>query len=66
LQGDTRRVHTVRPVLPELASGALLAPHHAAVLGPDVDTWLQTLALRFTDGHCGQPKRQRSSDFSHI
>jgi len=33
----------VQPVLTALAHGALLAPDHAVALGPDVDTWLQTL-----------------------
>ena len=43
-QGDRRRVRAVQPALPELAAGALCAPDHAIVLGPDVDTWLRTLA----------------------
>lgn len=44
LQGDRRRVRTVQPALTALAGGALLAPNNAMVLGPDVDTWLDTLA----------------------
>jgi uncharacterized protein YbjT (DUF2867 family) len=47
LRGDDRRVRAVQPALTALAGGALLAPHHAMVLGPDVDTWLDSLA---TDG----------------
>ncbi len=43
-QGDVRRVRTLEPVMTPLAVGALLAPHHAVVLGPDVDTWLDTVA----------------------
>jgi uncharacterized protein YbjT (DUF2867 family) len=52
LQGDRRRVRTVQPALTALAGGALLAPNHAMVLGPDVDTWLDTLA---TDGTSSSP-----------
>ena len=43
-QGDSRRVRSVQPAVPALAAGALLAPDHAIVLGPDVETWLRTLA----------------------
>lgn len=50
-QGDSRQVRTVRPSVAALANGALLASGHAAVVGPDVDTWLQTLAPPSTDGH---------------
>ena len=45
LQGDHRRVRAEKPALTALAVGALLAPGDAVVLGPDVDTWLQTLAV---------------------
>jgi nucleoside-diphosphate-sugar epimerase len=48
LQGDDRRVRAVEPALPALGRGALLAPNHAVVLGPDLDTWLDTQAA--TDG----------------
>ncbi len=41
LHGDRRHVRAIRPVVPALAVGALLAPRNAVVLGPDVDTWLQ-------------------------
>jgi uncharacterized protein YbjT (DUF2867 family) len=57
LQGDGRRVRTVQPALPALAGGALLAPHHAMVLGPDVDTWLTALA---TDGAQSSPPADES------
>jgi uncharacterized protein YbjT (DUF2867 family) len=50
-QGDCRRVRTVQPALNGLAAGALLASDHAVVLGPDVDTWLHTLAPASADGH---------------
>lgn len=50
-QGDSRQVRTVRPAVAALANGALLASGHAVVVGPDVDTWLQTLAPPSTDGH---------------
>jgi uncharacterized protein YbjT (DUF2867 family) len=51
-QGDVRRVRTLEPVMTPLAVGALLAPHHAVVLGPDVETWLDTLAAeRISSGH---------------
>jgi uncharacterized protein YbjT (DUF2867 family) len=43
-RGDTRTVHVTPPALAAFAEGALLAPDSAAVAGPDVDTWLQTLA----------------------
>ncbi len=43
-QGDNRRVRAVQPALGALASGALLAADGAVVVGPDVDTWLHTLA----------------------
>jgi dTDP-4-dehydrorhamnose reductase len=43
-RGDGRRIRTVAPALTALAHGALLARDHAVALGPDVDTWLQTLA----------------------
>ena len=66
LQHDKRRVRTVKPGLTALASGALLAPHHAAVLGPDVDTWLHTLALPLAEGNREQPKRRRSPDFLRV
>jgi len=51
-QGDDRRVHTVQPALTALAAGALLAPKNAMVLGPDIDTWLGTVA---TDGAGSSP-----------
>lgn len=40
-RGDGRRVRAVQPALAPLAVGGLLAPGHAVVLGPDVDTWLK-------------------------
>lgn len=43
-RGDPRGVRAVQPALSALAIGALLASEDAVVLGPDVDTWLQTLA----------------------
>jgi uncharacterized protein YbjT (DUF2867 family) len=62
LHGDGRRVRAVQPVLPGLAGGALLAPTHAMVLGPDVDTWLDTLAK---DGAASSPTAEASKDLSH-
>ncbi len=44
LQGDSRCVRAIRPAVSALAVGALLAPRNAVVLGPDVDTWLETMA----------------------
>lgn len=41
--GDPRPVRSVAPAVPALAQGALLAPDGAAVLGPTVDGWLETL-----------------------
>lgn len=43
-QGDDRRVCVAEPALAAFSRGALLAPDHAVVLGPDIDTWLATLA----------------------
>lgn len=43
-QGDHRRVRAVQPALSALGTGALLAADGAIVVGPDVDTWLHTLA----------------------
>lgn len=50
-QGDSRTVRAVQPAVAALANGALLASGHAVVVGPDVDTWLQTLAPPSTDGY---------------
>jgi uncharacterized protein YbjT (DUF2867 family) len=41
-QGDTRAVRVAPAPLAALADGAQLALDNAAVIGPDVDTWLQT------------------------
>jgi uncharacterized protein YbjT (DUF2867 family) len=43
-QGDQRRVRTEDPPLAALGDGALLAPNHAAVIGPDVETWIQSVS----------------------
>ncbi|OMC31321.1 NmrA family protein [Mycobacterium colombiense] len=50
-QGDRRDVRAVEPAVAALGAGALLASGQAIVVGPDVDTWLQTLAPLSTDGH---------------
>ncbi|MEE2852186.1 MAG: NAD(P)H-binding protein [Actinomycetota bacterium] len=50
-QGDSRQVRTVQPAVAALGAGALLAPGQAVVVGPGVDTWLQTLAPPGTNGH---------------
>lgn len=50
-QGDNRQVRAVEPAVAALGAGALLASGHAVIVGPDVDTWLQTLAPPSTDGH---------------
>jgi uncharacterized protein YbjT (DUF2867 family) len=57
LQGDLRRVRAAKPELTALAVGALLAPGDAVVLGPDVDTWLQTLAV-------GRPSSSQSPEYA--
>jgi len=49
-QGDSRVVRAVQPSINGLAAGALLATDHAIVVGPDIDTWLSTLAPASTDG----------------
>lgn len=43
-QEDTRPVRAVAAQLPALTEGALLASGDAAVIGPDVDTWLKTVS----------------------
>lgn len=43
-RGDHRRVRAVQPALGVLGTGALLASDGAIVVGPDVDTWLHSLA----------------------
>jgi uncharacterized protein YbjT (DUF2867 family) len=48
--GDNRRVRVVPPALGALGTGALLPSDGAVVLGPDVDTWLQTLTPAAADG----------------
>ena len=53
-QGDERRVRAVQPAVAALGTGALLASDHAVVVGPDVDTWLHTLAPAGTDGSQGE------------
>lgn len=50
-QGDSRAVRTVPPPVNGLATGALLATDHAVIVGPDVETWLSTLAPPSMDGH---------------
>jgi uncharacterized protein YbjT (DUF2867 family) len=59
LQRDGRRVRAVQPALTALAGGALLAPNHAMVLGPDVDTWLGTVA---TDGAASSPPAEAGKE----
>ena len=53
-QGDGRHVRAVQPAVAALGTGALLASDHAVVVGPDVDTWLHTLAPAGTDGSQGE------------
>ncbi|OBK67006.1 SDR family oxidoreductase [Mycobacterium sp. 1165178.9] len=51
-QGDSRQVRVVEPAVVALGTGALLASGQAVVVvGPDVETWLQTLAPPSTNGH---------------
>jgi uncharacterized protein YbjT (DUF2867 family) len=59
LQGDHRPVRAAEPALPALAVGALLAPGDAVVLGPDVDTWLQTLAV-------SRPSSSQSPEYAPV
>jgi hypothetical protein len=42
-RGEQRPVRVVAPPLAALAEGALLAPDNATMLGPDLDTWLETI-----------------------
>ena len=67
--GDNRRVRTVPPALGALGTGALLASDGAVVIGPDIDTWLHTLAPAEMDGESAAdgsnpPTRLRTRDFS--
>lgn len=55
-QGDDRRVRAVQPALGALGTGALLASDGAIVLGPDVDTWLHSLAPAGTDGSSAETR----------
>lgn len=50
-QGDSRTVRPVKPAVPALAAGALLATERAVVVGPDVETWLRSLPPAGADGH---------------
>ncbi len=67
-QGDNRRVRAVQPALGALGTGALLASDGAVVVGPDVDTWLHTLAPAAdgdsADGDGTAPTRLRLRDLS--
>lgn len=63
-QGDNRPVRAVQPALDALGSGALLASDDAVVVGPDVDTWLHTLAPAAADGDSAAPARPRLRDLS--
>lgn len=68
-QGDGRRVRAVPPTVPGLGAGALLASDQAVVLGPDVETWLGSVAPAGADGHAADGSDDvspgtRSLDFS--
>ncbi|OBF53271.1 NmrA family protein [Mycobacterium sp. 852002-50816_SCH5313054-b] len=68
-QGDNRRVRVVQPALGALGTGALLPCDGAVVVGPNVDTWLHTLAPAAADGDSADgdgaaPTRLRLRDFS--
>lgn len=47
---DQRRVRAVPADLPALTDGVLQAPREAAILGPDVDTWLRDRAMPHAHG----------------
>jgi uncharacterized protein YbjT (DUF2867 family) len=61
--GDDRRVRAVPPPHVPLGTGALLASDRAIVLGPDLETWLDTVAPAAADG---APTRLRTRDLSKI
>jgi uncharacterized protein YbjT (DUF2867 family) len=70
LRGDNRRVRAVQPALGALGTGALLASDGAIVIGPDVDTWLQSLSPAGSDGESAgdgsnPPTRLRAQDLSN-
>jgi uncharacterized protein YbjT (DUF2867 family) len=58
-QRDGRRVRAVPPPVTALAAGALLAPDNALVLGPDIETWLDTVS---TDGAASCPPAGGSTE----
>jgi uncharacterized protein YbjT (DUF2867 family) len=58
-QGDSRRVRAVQPKLAGFAAGALLASDGARVIGPDIETWLHTLAPTGTDGSKASDESQQ-------
>ncbi len=65
-QGDDRSVRKVQPAITALGTGALLASDHAMVVGPDVDTWLHTLAPAGSDGSSKAPTSVDRPGFSRI
>jgi uncharacterized protein YbjT (DUF2867 family) len=48
-QGDGRRVRAVQSELAGFAAGALLPSDGDIAIGPDIDTWLHTMAPAGTD-----------------
>jgi uncharacterized protein YbjT (DUF2867 family) len=54
--GDDRRVRAVEPALPAFGAGALRAPGHAIILGPNVEGWLGMLP---PDGDGSRALRER-------
>jgi hypothetical protein len=52
-------VRTVQPSLAALSGGALLAPDHAIVLGPNIDAWLNSQTV---DGARNQPLGDESTE----
>lgn len=65
-QGDRRPMRTVQPAVPALAAGALLAAERAVVVGPDVETWLQSLPPASGNGGEGALASLHSLDFSRV
>ena len=54
-------MRAVTPPLAALGAGALLAPDHAMILGPDVDAWLNAHAMNGAGDHASeQPDHGRS------
>ncbi len=65
-RGDARRVRAAQPAHAAFATGALLAPDQATIVGPDADAWLRTLVPVSADGHGERTPRRNAPDCSKV